>query len=405
MNILIVDDDKFSQKIIGKTFSEEFTTHYASDGIEGLEKAQLLKPDIAILDVEMPGLNGYEVCIQLKQNPETQHIPVVFLSGNNTLRDKMQGYEVGGDDYLVKPFEPESLSAKIKVLLKYYDQHKELREQYEIAQKTAHIAMTGSNELGQAMMFIEKSFIIHDYEELANALFEMTDRLGLTATLMFVTEDTEPLWYSSAGAVSPLETQVLSMIHDEKRIYDFGCRTVISFPNVSILIKNMPIDDMESYGRIKDLFPIILGAMNGKILTLNTEHAIQQQSTELSNSNQRIKSSLLEVSSFMSENQNRITEVMRAMLEELSIRLPSLGLEEDQEEYILDRIDQAITDSMQLVNSANSIKSIFSTVVNELTHLSERQNQIIAEMYEKTNKLREQKDSHDNDYSMDVELF
>ena len=405
VDILIVDDDKFSQKVIGNTFKDEFSTHFASDGEEGLQKAKEVKPDLIILDVEMPGLTGYEVCAQLKQDPVTKQVPIVFLSGNGSLRDKMQGYEVGGDDYLIKPFEPEALSAKIKVLLKYRDQTKELHQQYEVAQKTANIAMSGSSELGQAMLFIENSFTIHDYEELANALFTMTDRMALRATLMFISENNEPFWYSSSGAVSPLETQVLNMIHTEKRIYDFGCRTVIAFPNVSILIKNMPIDDMERYGRIKDLFPVILGALNGKILSLNTERALQQQSSEISESNERIKGSLLELSGSLQDNQDKITRVMRKMLDELSMHLPYLGLEEDQEEYILNRIEEAITDSMQLVNSANAIKSIFSTVVNEMSQITEKQNRIINEMFDQKNKLNQNEEDDDQSYSMDVELF
>lgn len=403
MKILIVDDDKFSQKIINNTFKNDFETHLASDGVEGIAKAKDLQPDLIILDVEMPGMNGYEVCDQLKNIESTQNIPVVFLSGCATLREKMQGYEVGGDDYLVKPFEPEALSAKIKVLLKYSDQHKELHQQYEAAQKTAHIAMTGSSELGLAMRFMEETFCIHDYEALANALFTMTDSLALKTTLMFITDDNQPVWFSSSGTVSPLETQLLTMMHNEKRIFDFGSRTVISFPNVSLLVKNMPLDDMERYGRIKDLLPIVLGAINGKILTLNTEVALKKQSVELTGANEKIKVSLTELSASLQQNQGEITTVMRNMLNDLGMHLPNLGLEVDQEEYILNRIEQAIVESMTLIDSTEVINDIFSQVIKEMHGLSEKQNIIINDIF--NNEVAQAEVGESNEYAMDVELF
>ncbi len=402
MKILIIDDDKFSQKIINNTFKDDFETFLTSDGTEGIEKALQIDPDLIILDVEMPGMNGYEVCDQLKNNSKTKNIPVVFLSGCDTLREKMQGYEVGGDDYLVKPFEPEALSAKIKVLLKYTDKHNELHQQYEIAQKTAHIAMTGSSELGIAMRFVEETFSIHDYEGLSNALFTMTDSLSLNTTLMFVVNEGKNIWFSSSGVTSPLESQLLSMMHNEKRIFDFSSRTVISYPYVTLLVKNMPIADMERYGRIKDLLPIILSALNEKILVLNTATVLKEQSEYLNKTNEKIKSSLTKVSESLKQNQNNITIIMRKMLNDLGAHLPNMGLEDDQEEYILNRIEKAIVQSVNLIDSSENTNNIFTDVVDEMHVLSNKQNQLINEIFSPSTS---QKEKEDSEYAMDVELF
>ncbi len=69
-------------------------------------------------------------------------------------------------------------------------------------------------------------------------------------------------------SVPPSENQLVSMLHNEKRFYDFGCRTQINYPNLSVLIKNMPIDDMERYGRIKDILPAMIGTVNNRIISL-----------------------------------------------------------------------------------------------------------------------------------------
>ena len=158
IDILAIDDDKFIQKVIIKSLqSNSISIRTANDGESGIEEAIRKTPDIILLDVEMPGINGYEVCERLRDNVQTKETPIVFLSSHSSLRERMQGYEVGADDYLVKPFEKDHLLARISVLIKYQSQREELAEQYQIAQKNAILAMTGANELAIAMRFLEKS--------------------------------------------------------------------------------------------------------------------------------------------------------------------------------------------------------------------------------------------------------
>lgn len=405
VNVLIIDDDKFSQKLISKVLHGHFDTCTANNGTEGIAKARELQPDIIILDVEMPDLTGYEVCDQLKLDDSTRLIPVVFLSGHSSLRERMQGYESGGDDYLTKPFEPETLIAKLLVLTKYGLEQRELQAQFQEAQKTAHIAMTGSSELGLAMQFVENSYQKNDYEHLAESFFEMTDRLGLNCTLMFVGHDT-PLLFSSSGTVSPLESELLSMMREDKRIYDFGCRTIINYPQVSLLIKNMPINDMERYGRIKDLLPIVLGTVNAKIIALNTEQALHKQTNDLTQTLNSIRQCFEQLSSSHRDNQNKSVEVMRSMLDELSQRLPLMGLEDDQEAYILNRVDKAIEESFDIIDNAKDISLTFDTVISELNNLVTQQNALIDTYQEKYRDTGSQPSAQDEDsYTMDVELF
>lgn len=149
VDILAVDDDKISQKMIRRALeSAGYTPRPAFNGEEGIKEALRSVPDIILLDVEMPGLSGYEVCDQLRQQEPTKKTPIVFLSSHSSLRERMQGYEVGADDYLVKPFEPKTLTARVKVLLRFRDQERELEEKYALAKETALIAMAGTSDIG-----------------------------------------------------------------------------------------------------------------------------------------------------------------------------------------------------------------------------------------------------------------
>ncbi|ARU58365.1 hypothetical protein OLMES_4368 [Oleiphilus messinensis] len=116
--VLVIEDDKFSQKFIAKALASNYDITLAGNGTDGLKAFQNTRPDIILLDVEMPGLNGYEVCDRIRQDDPNHSVPIVFLSGRSSVRERMLGYEAGGDDYMVKPFEQDELLAKLSVLLK-----------------------------------------------------------------------------------------------------------------------------------------------------------------------------------------------------------------------------------------------------------------------------------------------
>ena len=111
-NILVIDDDKFIHKVITRALeSAGFPVTCTLDGDSGIAEALKNKPNIILLDVEMPGANGYEVCQRIRSHSELNGVAIVFLSSQSSLRERLQGYEVDADDYLTKPFEEEHLIA------------------------------------------------------------------------------------------------------------------------------------------------------------------------------------------------------------------------------------------------------------------------------------------------------
>jgi DNA-binding response OmpR family regulator len=117
--ILIIDDEPNICTLLAETLeNEKHAVLTAHDGTSGLEKARAELPDAIILDVEMPGLNGYEVCAGLRSRPETRRIPVLMLTGRNELPDAMKGMASGADDYITKPFDVEEVLWRVQALLK-----------------------------------------------------------------------------------------------------------------------------------------------------------------------------------------------------------------------------------------------------------------------------------------------
>ncbi len=116
--ILVAEDERDIRDLIGFTLRfAGFEVLLADNGIEAIEKAPLEQPDLIILDVRMPKMTGYEACRQLKKNPATSAIPIVFLSAKGQEGEIKQGLASGALEYIVKPFAPDELVNQVKDIL------------------------------------------------------------------------------------------------------------------------------------------------------------------------------------------------------------------------------------------------------------------------------------------------
>lgn len=117
--ILAVDDDPMNLRLVTATLGKEgFEVLTANNGKEGYQKAIELSPDLVILDVMMPEMDGYQLCSQLRKNPKTANTPVMMLTSLSSVEQKIKGFDAGADDYLAKPFVPDELLAHTKALLR-----------------------------------------------------------------------------------------------------------------------------------------------------------------------------------------------------------------------------------------------------------------------------------------------
>ncbi len=116
--ILVVDDDPHFRELVKVVLETEgYAVHEAVDGLDALSKLETVKADLAVLDVMMPNMDGFELCHELR---ERYNIPLLMLTAKGETSQKVKGFQLGTDDYLVKPFEPLELVARVKALLKRY---------------------------------------------------------------------------------------------------------------------------------------------------------------------------------------------------------------------------------------------------------------------------------------------
>ncbi|MES2315899.1 MAG: diguanylate cyclase [Pseudomonadota bacterium] len=144
--VLVADDDAINRQVLGDLLKPEYTVVMAKSGAQALEKAALHEPDLILLDVVMPDMNGYEVLRRLREDPQTAPISVIFISGLDRPEDEANGLNLGASDYIAKPFNPTVVTARVAL-------HLQVVRQRRMLERLAHI--DGLTELANRRRFDE----------------------------------------------------------------------------------------------------------------------------------------------------------------------------------------------------------------------------------------------------------
>lgn len=139
--ILIVDDSPINVAILGEVLSAQYDIQIATNGRDALENVESATlPDLILLDIMMPGMNGYEVCRSLKASERTRHIPVIFVTAKDEEADEERGFALGAVDYIIKPISIPIVKARVATHLALFDQNRSLEQM--VRQRTLELTAT-----------------------------------------------------------------------------------------------------------------------------------------------------------------------------------------------------------------------------------------------------------------------
>ncbi|MEQ6290059.1 two-component system response regulator [Vogesella sp. GCM10023246] len=341
--LYVIDDDSLTVQMIEDVLGEQFAVQGSVNPLQALQQVGTLAPQIILLDINMPELDGYEVCRRLKADFDTQDIPVMFLSGLTTLEDRMAAYDAGGEDFMAKPLELTLLGAKLEALLRIRQQREALAQQASYATATAMTAMSNAAEMGQVVQFARQVMLCEDMGGLARELLEAAASYGLSSAVALRNES-GALEMNQAGELSAMESGVLQLIASCGRIVAMGQRAAFNYGGVTLMVRNMPLDDEERMGRLRDNLAAIAELAAARLATLALADlaasrgamlALQQQVVEREASLRKVLSSV-QASVTAMEQQRRddrflATALLESMLGELEREYIHLGLTERQE--------------------------------------------------------------------------
>lgn len=356
--VLIVDDSADDIHILMENLKQEYAVLAATSGEKALEMASKSPhPDAILLDVMMPGMDGYETCRRLKDNPLTEDIDIIFVSAHDTTEEKLAGYDAGASDYLIKPVQPEELAQKVKLAIKNKDIRAAASDEKSMAMETAMTAISSAGEQGVVLDFMRQSYTINDFDKLAKLIVDSTGNYGLknsvqirTKAHIFNASTTEP--------IPPLEIEILTRLKDAGRLQESGPRFMANYSNISMLIKNMP-DDPDKRGRLRDHLAILLESAEARLYALEISIGLDQL---ISDSNEILQ----QIEVMQKEQKSAAMEIMDQVMGDLEESFMSYGLTEDQESLLMSVVKSGVDKSLDNFEKGLSIDEQLRGLIKRL---------------------------------------
>ncbi len=366
--LLAVDDEEMNLNIINDLLGDKFNIHPVKNGQKCLDSLQEKIPDIILLDVMMPVLDGLETCRKIRANPLFQDIPVIFVSALASPNERMNGYEAGGDDYLLKPFDEDELVAKINLLLKNKIQIKKEIEQKDYATKTAMTSMVSASETGHLICFMQSILTINNIEALHKLISDTLTQYGLEGCVM-LNHLEAPDFFFSDSRIRPIEQDILKEASTHtKKIIEFSGHAIFNTEHVSILIRGMP-GDKEKAGRYKDHLAMLIDSIEAKLIQFIADNNERQHYQTLRQTVESVSKELEMVNQSTQEQRRLNTIVLGNLIQNVEGSFLNLGLEGSQEDELIGLITDAETESDQVYKNGEQSAKTFERIIIKLNQL------------------------------------
>jgi len=359
--ILTVDDDSMINEFYGAVLSSEYEVFSATSGAEAINACQMVPPDLILLDVDMPGMNGYETCRKLR---ELTTVPIVFATLHTGIEEHLKAFDAGGDDIMTKPLSPEILLRKVALAIKLKHVQEKLKEEKESLQKQAKEFLSSIDDSRVLLHFIRASFTCRSYEELADHLVKALQEYEVRGSIA-IRHDGTCAYKTTHGEATALEISILEKSQSMGKVFQFQKNFVVNQDQVSILVPDMPVDEKRS-GRVQD--NIVLLAEAAADLCENVHMRVM--SMQRAESMQVAMFEATKVAESIRNKQVQMLMDVRVLLHDLTGKVEQsysiLDTTQDQERTI----SGAMNDSVQLILDelaiGNQINEQLMALVNSL---------------------------------------
>jgi CheY-like chemotaxis protein len=345
--LFVVDDAEAVRRMIESVFGKIYTVESFASGAACLERLAVKVPGLFLLDVDMPEMDGYTLCRQIKDQPVLANIPVIFISALDDLESRLAGYDAGGEEFIVKPYKVAELKKKIEVLRRIGQEKSALLSKLGESDMLTSLVMSSLDEYAILVKFLRSLNRCAKYSEVGDAILSLLRSFHLDGALQFRLPDFE-LTLNLAGESNPLATAIISHVRTLGTVASFKNRAVFNFDRLSVLVNNMPLDDADLCGRLRDHLAIAVETADERLLTLLTRQESSATKGEIELLLEALEAAIQGFGEKYLLARVVGSEATHAMLNELDAAFASLGMREVQEESIKEII-QSKTD--QLIDS------------------------------------------------------
>lgn len=361
-NVLIVDDDSMIRAFYEAILSAHYEIHAASSGEEAIEVCTMVNPDIILLDIEMPGMNGYDTCRKLR---EFTNAPIVFATALQNFEEHLKAFDAGGDDILTKPLVPEILLRKVGLAIKQKHTQAMLIEEKASLQNMMMSVLSTMSEGGVLLNFVRASLTCRSYEELAQKLVGSLQEFNLEGSIVLRHGGAET-YMTTHGEATALEKSILGKSINMDRIFQFKRNLLINYDQVTIIVPNMPEGDEDKSGRIRDNLAIL--AETAVAFCENVE--MRKKSMERAESMQLAVFEATKVVGNIKDKQTVMLMDVRVLLQGLMDKVEDsysyLGTTNEQERTISGAMHDSVQQILDVLAVGNQLNEQFASVVKML---------------------------------------
>jgi CheY-like chemotaxis protein len=323
---------------------ESFESHLIKDEASCLQALSASSYQLVLADMSCPSV--FDICRSIKLSFE---IPVIFVSAIDSNEERLAAYDCGADDYLSIEDLKTELHGRLERLIINKIANDQLKMQLAQATEMAYIAMSGTSDLGVNIQFLLDVNKCGNLDELGMRVFQALKSYGISCSLQmrsqFVVKNME-----ANGMSKSLESKLLSEMKDQGRYVDFGHRSVMNYESVSLLVKNMPIDDENKYGAIKDNVFSLLQGIDARVKALDTLDSLALEKNLVRSLTIKMKDLMSSVDESYQVVMKDIAAVVEDMADSIEGSMQYLGMSEEQETSLQTTIELAIVRTSKVFN-------------------------------------------------------
>ena len=366
--VFIVDDDPLVQEVVRTIIEPDCQVQAFFSAEDCLTQLATEQPDFFLLDISLPGIDGYAFCRQIKDDPALRRTPVTFISSHDTIDDRVRGYDAGGEDFIVKPFDPEELLRKLKVAQNMALNQRSLAGQLEDAELLSSLVMASMDETGILLQFMSKLIAMNDAEEIAIGVLELMQRYKLDGVIQ-TRHGHRTQTLSAAGKNLPLEVSVIEHLRHQGRIFEFRQRGVHNFERVSLMINNLPLGDPDFCGRLRDHLSVAAQGVDSRLKALESEEANRLAQAGIQLALEDVGETIMVLHDAQRSNVEASSQLVAELHESLLNSFYRLGLTDTQEAFLQGMVGDFMTRMVDLLNSRSETHDALQRVNAKLAHL------------------------------------
>ena len=350
---------------LGDELDDNFDALITRDIQQCLDAAASGTYKLVLIDATCDCIDAFDVTQQLKHSLD---IPVIWVTDKETNEQRLNAYDCGADDYLALEALKVELHGRLERIVINRIATEQLKSQLQQANEMAFIAMSDTSDLGINIQFLLDVNNCNNLDELGMRLFQALQNYGLSCSLQMRSEHGIKNMEAN-GMAKAMESVLMEECKDQGRYVDFGHRSIMNYESVSLLVKNMPVEDDKKYGAIKDNVFSLLQGTHARVVALDNQKNLELEGTLVKQMVSQMRGQMADVDDSYQEVMRQIADVVENMADGVEESIQFLGMDEHQERALQKIMETGILDTNRIFNEGMQLDRGLKDFLNQVEHL------------------------------------